>query len=674
MNLNTITTMTSLVQLPPGIVLLILAATMPSSATSPVTNSSTLLPSTGTGTAYASQCLSASASYESAYASWSSANATVEVNTEVYGGTEWSLVTYYVNATTLCDGHARVTYSPAITLTTNTSIYSSMPASTTLYTDTIFYAYPGPSPTCSVNPSDCDSLSAAYSAALTSAKTNHITPTGTPGSGVLSKPQPPSCYGVEAVASAAAAESSIRGCGECTMFGDGVELVYFPVPATVSRDMCASEPTASLTHYGSNAVIDVHAGPSYSGKAPASDGQETAIVGSHTFTSGTAYISISRVYAVDRCSSTKGSPVHDVILAMPSESVLSLRYSQIHFQYFMSTDTQTGYPVSYADFNQPIPWSAWNGQAICTNSYGGYLCDVIYDNNYRPQLAIPPEIRELNPAFSSCQLWYGGLYDPPLALTTAESIAPITFAGGSAQPLPTSPSPGWGAASQITTATALPEQHGSHDEHSSVQRSSNVAPTTSRAQIQSRPTAAWTYHFEHGSHSISVSASGSIAHVDSAIVSSDGPVQTLTDGLVATYGGQGLIIGDQSSISLASSDSGVETVITYEQITVTAVQSALGAEISVESAILSPGGPAQTITGGYFASAGSAGLVLGWSSTVSSTADTQESTTPTSSGTSTASGGTAAETGLPSTNSGGRSKYSASLALAIALLLACTIL
>ncbi|KAI7019646.1 hypothetical protein KC355_g2987 [Hortaea werneckii] len=242
-------------------------------------------------------------------------------------------------------------------------------------------------------------------------------------------PQTPPCMNQSMASSAASFQSSFNGCGLCTIYGRGVELVYFPPPATVSRDMCASTPVANLTYYEPGAVLEAYAGTQYGAMATPNPDAQTAVVGQNTFTSGTAYISISKVWAEDRCSKTKGTPVHNAILAMPSESVLSLRYSQDHFQYAMVTGTQTGFPVSYADFQTPIPWSAWNGQEQCYNSYGGYYCNPIYENKYRPQLAIPPEINMLNDDWKDCQLWYGGLYDPPLALQPAESIAMPTRPG-----------------------------------------------------------------------------------------------------------------------------------------------------------------------------------------------------------------------------------------------------
>ncbi|USW55839.1 hypothetical protein Slin15195_G091580 [Septoria linicola] len=192
--------------------------------------------------------------------------------------------------------------------------------------------------------------------------------------------------------------------------------------------MCATTPTDTITHYGKGAAITAYAGTEYKGPDPVNCAK-TAVVDGHTFTSGTAYISIKRVSAVDRCTKTFGSVISDAILAMLSESVLSLRYRQNHHQRFMETDKVTGYPVRYQDFNTPIPWSAWIGQNRCDIGIDEYRCGVIYENDYRPQLAIPPEITSLSPDFEDCEMWYNGLFDPPLALNEHSVAAGPTRPG-----------------------------------------------------------------------------------------------------------------------------------------------------------------------------------------------------------------------------------------------------
>ncbi|KAI6912662.1 hypothetical protein KC318_g2595 [Hortaea werneckii] len=395
----------------------------PPTPTQPILTTAASLPSTGSGSEYASQCIHALTSFSSKSSAWSTRHLSVSNTTTIVGGPSYTRVTYYEGATTLCDGHPRLTTSPGISLSEDFLTFPGTgPTSTSTIVNTYGRIYPHETPTCSVEPSDCDPFWQAYSTRMSEWSALGAAQT-TPA------PQTPPCMNQSMASSAASFQSSFNGCGLCTIYGQGVELVYFPPPATAFRDMCASTPVANLTYYEPGAILEAYAGTQYGAMATRKPDAQTAVVGQNTFTSGTAYISISKVWAEDRCSKTKGTPVHNAILAMPSESVLSLRYSQDHFQYAMVTGTQTGFPVSYADFQTPIPWSAWNGQEQCYNSYGGYYCDVIYENKYRPQLAIPPEINMLNDDWKDCQLWYGGLYDPPLALQPAESIAMPTRPG-----------------------------------------------------------------------------------------------------------------------------------------------------------------------------------------------------------------------------------------------------
>lgn len=186
--------------------------------------------------------------------------------------------------------------------------------------------------------------------------------------------------------------ASLTECGPCTIFGNGVQLLYFPPPSTVSRDMCASTPSASVTYFKDDAATV------YNGSGPVQTNftGELATIDGKTFTSGTAYISIATVWTGDRCSASMGTPVTDALLAMPSESVLSLRYSQDHFQYFFDIKTVTGYPLDFADMREPVPYSAWAGQEMCDGA-NAWNCQVIYENDFNPQLAMPPGIRSLRP-------------------------------------------------------------------------------------------------------------------------------------------------------------------------------------------------------------------------------------------------------------------------------------
>ncbi|KAK3679674.1 hypothetical protein LTR78_000050 [Recurvomyces mirabilis] len=440
----------------------------------PYTNT-TSLPSITTGPSYASSCVAAYSSYNAAYSAWQTANWSTVTSSYTAGGPGSSLVTFYENATTGCDGIPRVTYSPAISLSTGWVNVTRGTGTLTSVTNIGGPGFPSTQPRCQIQPSDCDPLWTAYDSSYSVWLSQNATaaPNNTaPFAQVTPPPQTPPCMNQSAASSYSSFESSLYGCGLCTIYGEGVELVYFPVPTTVSRDMCASTPLANLTHYADNAVITAYAGDGYNAHAPipTDPGIVTAVDNNHTFTSGTAYISISTVWAVDRCSQTIGSTINNAILAMPSSSVLSLRYSQIHFQYFYSSSTQTGYPISYADFNQPVPYSAWAGQAMCEYPDDTYRCGVVYDipGAYRPQLAIPPGIKDLDPLWEGCQMWYGGLYDPPRALQpqVSEVMPTIPTAHGNGWGATRTAAPSSTAVVSTATATALADLSGSGDGHS----------------------------------------------------------------------------------------------------------------------------------------------------------------------------------------------------------------
>lgn len=480
------------------------------------------LPSSGTGSSYAHACLDEYSRYSVASESWNQKYGWRFPETQIIGGTSTDFVTYYENATTLCDGHPRVTYSPAISLSTGYITRPGKVSASSVYQVTEYWNFPAPMPSCQLAPSDCDPLWRSYSASLTAWE--EASRTGPSNARITPPPQTPICANSSAASEYASYSSKIYGCGPCTIYGNDVQLVYFPVPTTVSRDMCASEAGASLTHYvnGDN-VIEAYAGTAYRGNNSV-PGQVTATAGGHTFTSGTAYISIGSVWAVDRCHNTKGTPVSNAILAMSSESVLSLRYSQNHFQLLMTTETQTGYPVSYADFNEPVPWSAWNGQAQCEYG-GGYQCSIIYQGQYKPQLAIPPGIKKLNPEWEGCQMWYNGLWDPPLALQPADYIAKPTYPhtpGWFSSSEPTSSaSPGWSPGGPTTphatatiTPTAIPETESSwskaetssshpapsSEDHSSPSHHPSSQPHGSSSEAGNTPTHA-THQSQHTNNS-----------------------------------------------------------------------------------------------------------------------------------------------------------------------------
>lgn len=621
----------------------------------------TQLASTGSGPEYVSACLAASSSYNSLSSIWTERHKYTTTTIQELGGTSYSNVDYIANASTLCDGHPRVTTSDYSTLSSGTLTFSGPVTGTTTILGTWYSSFPESSPVCRINPSDCNPLWSTYLSELSARDPQVTSPPLTT----------PPCVNETAASSYASATESIYGCGKCTIYGEGVQLVFWPEPTTVSRDMCASTPTANVTHYGPSAVITAYAGKSVgndSGKDASlrgyatAEGKETIVADGHIFTAGTAYISISKVYAIDRCTKSYGSAITDAILAMPSESVLSLRYSQDHFQRLMETDKVTGYPVNYADFNTPIPWSAWNGQNLCRGAWDNYYCTVINENYFRPQLAIPPQITELSPDFKDCQMWYNGLWDPPLALTERSEVLKPTLPASYTRTAPAYSEPASPSSTVVaptvtatTTATALPnERPSSYDSQpagpthqSTASQSAEPAPSLPKESSHAsgpdgaEPTVAkptlpvvkapvpsnepWTTSFDLGGETYQATGSNKQAVFGTVTCSSGGPAQKLANGVVASYGSNGCVFDQNTVVNFddaqptngpATPDAESAVVTVAGGSVMTAVQSSDGGVVVAGTHTLTPGAAAVTLEDGHVLSAATNGIAVHSQSTL----------------------------------------------------------
>lgn len=83
--------------------------------------------------------------------------------------------------------------------------------------------------------------------------------------------------------------------------------------------------------------------------------------------------------------------------------------------YAMGYNTKS---FNFADLAEPVPDSIYNKQSRCmvsSNAWhnmgqiGDFSC--ARTESYAPIIAVPPEVRALDPAWESCQAWYGGLFD-----------------------------------------------------------------------------------------------------------------------------------------------------------------------------------------------------------------------------------------------------------------------
>jgi hypothetical protein len=234
----------------------------------------------------------------------------------------------------------------------------------------------------------------------------------------------------------------------CVIVGGPIELIYWPVPPKV--ELCENNATRVLgpTTFASNT-------------SALSEVPETITTLGHTFTSGTVYLSFSTLYASwDGFWNHVGPNFTDLIVPLPSSSLFSqcggARSARNH-----------GTPLNYADLNWPVPASAYGCQARC-DPVGEPICPgceytavpttgecgTIW-SDINPNLAMPTEIRDLVPEWSTCLMYNDRIpnfwFDPPIALTKQTAIALPTL-----RVQPTTES----AAPSSTFSSAVPAETG----------------------------------------------------------------------------------------------------------------------------------------------------------------------------------------------------------------------
>lgn len=222
---------------------------------------------------------------------------------------------------------------------------------------------------------------------------------------------------------------------------NSLQLFYFPETRNVSRDMCAQTPTGTPVPFPTTDA---------STYIPITT-EGYAVVDGRTLYKGNVYISVAQMEVADNCDYT--TVMEDVIFPVASSDVQSER-----------SDARV-YPVQWADFNEPVPYSAaLNGlprtfsaidPAMVTdreNYCKTAICDraVVYPDNFNPWILLPPAVKHLDPDFADCDLRYDlSFFDPPIALSEVPNFLTTT----APDPLPTPAKP-------ASSAIAIPVQTG----------------------------------------------------------------------------------------------------------------------------------------------------------------------------------------------------------------------
>jgi hypothetical protein len=356
----------------------------------------------GRGEEYAFACQSAQVSYSRASSAARSAGSTI-----ISYSTYVSVTTYSSGIadiyTTLCDKLPRAHGSGPVS---SVPIYSTTTLSD--YSETKYNSQiPSIQPSCNINANDCAPLISSYSSEL--AAFNQFQSSLTQPFYVTPKPQSPACSPPISVSS-----GCTTCCGQCTIAGGTVKLLYWPV--TVEGDFCGQRTTIT-----NNATTT-----------------QSLVSNGMTYVSPSVYISFQSLYAFDDCSSEIGRRIEGTILAMQPDKLSSARGNHLA--------PRTPYSLNFADLNVPVPGQYHLSTLQCSRARHPYFmeansptasaycaqvkydwipCDTIYDEGYTSlMLWLPDEVSSMRPEWSTCRKAIWGIYDPPHALQTVNELTP----------------------------------------------------------------------------------------------------------------------------------------------------------------------------------------------------------------------------------------------------------
>lgn len=371
----------------------------------------------GTGTAYAFACNAATPSYYRAITSFSKNRSTsvfpTYTTSHQYTSEFWD--TYTVDCQNITHAHGTTPLSSYVYY--NTTTFKN-------YTSTAGNTYPGPSPSCRIEPDDCKAVQSSYS--KESSAFGRFTSSYTPPYYVVNPPAVPSCSTV------------CTAKPLCMIKGDHVRVIYWPVTTTGANSCRSNGTTVTPT---------------------ATEIRTIESLGT-TFTSPSVYLSFQSLSAYDwGCYKQIGEGISNTIIAMAPESLSSavgwhLGRSAVSY----NLADLNGYVSSAAYFRMQA--YDWSGPGT-----------IIYDDLYFPSVWMPDAVLTMRPEWSTCEISQFGVNDPPVALSSVEfltSEAPTANSKPNSATPVASPS---NTDAPKTTATALQDQDTSRGQDSSKESS-----------------------------------------------------------------------------------------------------------------------------------------------------------------------------------------------------------
>ncbi|KAK4897580.1 hypothetical protein LTR27_004726 [Elasticomyces elasticus] len=293
------------------------------------------------------------------------------------------------------------------------------------------------------------------------------------------------------------------GCQTCAITGQNVQLYYWP-PATAASGAAFIDGNGTAT-----AMPNVN---SMNASTPV-----IANVDGTLLTSPTIYISYDKLYASDSCSGIGQTYYNTIIPLADGAELSSMEYREMRdMAWFYATSS-----FNLDDLKQPVPDSIYNKQPRCAASslafYGeglgldySFVCPRIHP--YAPIIAVPSEVSNVDPEWASCTAWYGGLFDPPKALTPVSNAAGLSTAYVVST---TSASPGSTITGSGPAQTAAPYQSTGPSATASATQTHTQPTTYSTAAIQSPNSVAADTHTQ--------SSTRTLDHLDSTQITKANP-------------------------------------------------------------------------------------------------------------------------------------------------------
>ena len=214
------------------------------------------------------------------------------------------------------------------------------------------------------------------------------------------------------------------GCQRCAIMGDKVRILYWPASTATAVENGTGTATLAPQTGDENEMC-------------------TTVFEGNTLTSPTIYISYQALSASDSCSGIGRTFSNTIIPLSNSADLKSLAYKALDdhgagpamngIQYLSWEYEERLF--NFTDLEEPIPDAVYNQLPYCQMQYRGYTLNGMEDSMtfscsregpYNPIIAVPHEVRNLDPAWETCTGWYAGLYDPPRALQGAASAATPT--------------------------------------------------------------------------------------------------------------------------------------------------------------------------------------------------------------------------------------------------------